>query len=54
MTTKVKQKSKKTVTIDKEEYEALLHMAKVTSEYLEGKVESFNSADDLISNLKSL
>ena len=53
-TTTKSRSTRKTVTIDKEEYEALLHTAQVTSEYLEGKVESFDSADDLIANLKSL
>lgn len=49
-----KQRSEKTITIDKEEYDALLHTAQVTSEYLEGNIESFDSADSLIANLKSL
>ena len=46
--------SDKTVTINKEEYEALVQTARVTSEYLAGKVETFDSADSLISNVKAL
>jgi len=49
-----KQKSDDIITIAKEEYEALLHTAKVTSEYLSGNSESFDSAEDLIANLKSI
>ncbi len=54
MTTATKIRSKRTITIEEEEYEALLQTARVTAEYLEGKVESFDSADSLIANLKSL
>ena len=43
-----------TVTISKEEYEALLQVSQVTNEYLQGKKESFTSSEDLIANLKSL
>ncbi|MCF7830983.1 hypothetical protein K9M41_03260 [Candidatus Gracilibacteria bacterium] len=52
MTTK--QKSDDIITIAKEEYEALLHTAKVTSEYLSGNSESFDSVEDLIASLKSI
>ena len=54
MTMNTKQQRGETVTIDKEEYEALLHTAQVTSEYLEGKVESFDSKNKLIAHLKNL
>ena len=53
MTTAIKT-SNKTVSVNKEEYEALIQTARVTSEYLEGKVETFDSAESLIRNLKSL
>lgn len=42
----------KTVTITREEYEALTHTAKVTAEYLSGKAKSFDSIETLISHLK--
>ena len=54
MPTQIKQQSKTTITVDREEYQALLHATKVTSEYLQGNYESFDSTDALISNLKSL
>lgn len=43
-----------TITIKKEEYHALLQIARVTSEYMKGKKEKFESANDLIANLKNL
>ncbi|MBT4936377.1 hypothetical protein HON22_00505 [Candidatus Peregrinibacteria bacterium] len=49
-----KQSTGNTITIDKEEYNTLLHIAQVTSEYIEGKDKSFDSSEALISHLKSL
>ena len=51
---KTVQNNREMVTIEKEEYEALLHMAQVTKEYLQGKAKSFRSAESLIENLKGL
>lgn len=48
------QKTSDTVVVNKDEYEALLHMAEVTSEYLSGKVKKSNSAEELIESLKQL
>lgn len=45
--------SSKQVTISQEEYDALIHTAEVTMEYIQGKKETFQSAEDLIKNLKS-
>ena len=52
MTNKVKPTGK--VTIDRDEYDALVQTAKVTGEYLQGQKQSFDSSSKLISNLKSL
>lgn len=49
-----KPQEKKTVTIQKGEYEALIQCVQVTKEYLRGKKQVFSSAKDLIKNLKSL
>lgn len=49
-----KQKKEDMVTVNKEEYEALLHVVKVTKEYLEGKGKNFDSAESLIKNLRGL
>jgi hypothetical protein len=42
-----------TITIKKTEYDALIHTAEVTAEYLSGQVQKF-SPEDLIANLKAL
>ena len=41
-----------TLQINKKEYEALLHNFQVAKEYLQGKAEGFDSADELIESLK--
>lgn len=53
-TMSTQQKTSDTVVVNKDEYEALLHMAEVTSEYLSGKVKKSNSAEELIESLKQL
>ena len=46
-----KQKAE-TIIVNKKEYEALLHNFQVAKEYLQGKAEGFDSADELIESLK--
>lgn len=48
------QQAGKTMTVNKNEYEALIHCVQVTKEYLQGKSQSFESANELIKNLKKL
>jgi len=47
-------RKRKTITVYKKEYDALVHNFQVISEYLQGEFESFDKAEDLIKNLKSL
>jgi len=54
MNNPVNKKHKGNVVISQKKYEALLQSVKVTSEYLQEKYTSFNSAKDLIKNLKNL
>ena len=49
-----KNKKNNTVTISQEEYSALKQTVQVNSEYLQGKFESLNSAEDLIKDLENL
>ena len=50
---KTNTKKQSTVTIQKTEYEALIHTAEVTSEYLSGKAKKFSAAK-LIADLRNL
>lgn len=49
-----KQQEKKTVTVKRDTYEALVHSVQITNEFLSGEKKSFFSAKDLIRNLKKL
>ncbi len=49
-----KHKEEETVTVNKAEYDALVHNIQVTKEYLQGKAKGFDNANELIKSLKKL
>lgn len=45
--------SKKSITLEKDVYDAMVQCLKVTSEYLQGKSKSFSSPEELIKHLEA-